>query len=559
MINNKILALKYRPQEFKDLIGQEVMAQTITNAIKLGKTPNAYLLTGIRGVGKTTTARLIAKALNCEKKFYKSEKCEEGEYCHCAEIVNSNHMDILEMDAASKTGIDDVRELIENAKYSPTSAKFKIFIIDEVHMLSKQAFNGLLKTLEEPPPRLKFILATTEVRKIPVTILSRCQRFDLKRVNLEKLFLHLKDIAKKEDGSISDSALQLIAKASEGSVRDAISLLDRALISQSISNKEIQDQDVRLMLGLADRSKLIFLFKEILLGNQKNATNHLKELIDSGLDAKNFLNDILEILYLFNRRINLGPIEKDLMISESEVQLIDAYSKNLDVQDLGIFWQLTIKTMDDLRVVGNENLALEMYVMQLVHLKNIDQRNEVFTKSDSSGESVLSKKISSLEVNESEDTKIKNAYKNQLKSVDQVQTSLAESPELQSETLKFLEIKTFEKLIQVATKEKEVELKYDLERNINLVSFLPGNINITFNEKLNKNFIKILAEKLLKWTGERWIISLSKNQGEKTFYEKNLADKKNKLEKEMNSSVVRDFLSVFPESKLINVTEDENA
>ena len=559
MIKNKILALKYRPQEFKDLIGQEVMAQTITNAIKLGKTPNAYLLTGIRGVGKTTTARLIAKALNCEKKFYKSEKCEEGEYCHCAEIVNSNHMDILEMDAASKTGIDDVRELIENAKYSPTSAKFKIFIIDEVHMLSKQAFNGLLKTLEEPPPRLKFILATTEVRKIPVTILSRCQRFDLKRVNLEKLFLHLKDIAKKEDGSISDSALQLIAKASEGSVRDAISLLDRALISQSISNKEIQDQDVRLMLGLADRSKLIFLFKEILLGNQKNATNHLKELIDSGLDAKNFLNDILEILYLFNRRINLGPIEKDLMISESEVQLIDAYSKNLDVQDLGIFWQLTIKTMDDLRVVGNENLALEMYVMQLVHLKNIDQRNEVFTKSDSSGESVLSKKISSLEVNESEDTKIKNAYKNQLKSVDQVQTSLAESPELQSETLKFLEIKTFEKLIQVATKEKEVELKYDLERNINLVSFLPGNINITFNEKLNKNFIKILAEKLLKWTGERWIISLSKNQGEKTFYEKNLADKKNKLKKEMNSSVVRDFLSVFPESKLINVTEDENA
>jgi len=559
MIKNKILALKYRPQEFKDLIGQEVMAQTITNAIKLGKTPNAYLLTGIRGVGKTTTARLIAKALNCEKKFYKSEKCEEGEYCHCAEIVNSNHMDILEMDAASKTGIDDVRELIENAKYSPTSAKFKIFIIDEVHMLSKQAFNGLLKTLEEPPPRLKFILATTEVRKIPVTILSRCQRFDLKRVNLEKLFLHLKDIAKKEDGSISDSALQLIAKASEGSVRDAISLLDRALISQSISNKEIQDQDVRLMLGLADRSKLILLFKEILLGNQKNATNHLKELIDSGLDAKNFLNDILEILYLFNRRINLGPIEKDLMISESEVQLIDAYSKNLDVQDLGIFWQLTIKTMDDLRVVGNENLALEMYVMQLVHLKNIDQRNEVFTKSDSSGESVLSKKISSLEVNESEDTKIKNAYKNQLKSVDQVQTSLAESPELQSETLKFLEIKTFEKLIQVATKEKEVELKYDLERNINLVSFLPGNINITFNEKLNKNFIKILAEKLLKWTGERWIISLSKNQGEKTFYEKNLADKKNKLKKEMNSSVVRDFLSVFPESKLINVTEDENA
>ena len=342
MINNKILALKYRPQEFKDLIGQEVMAETITNAIKLGKTPNAYLLTGIRGVGKTTTARLIAKALNCTKNFAESEKCASGEYCHCAEIVNSNHMDILEMDAASKTGIDDIRELIENAKYSPTSAKYKIFIIDEVHMLSKQAFNGLLKTLEEPPPRLKFILATTEVRKIPVTILSRCQRFDLKRVSLEKLFIHLKNIAEKEKGNISDGALQLISRASEGSVRDAISLLDRALISQTIDNKQIEDEDVRKMLGLADRSKLIILFKEILSGNQKEAVNHLRELIDSGLDAKNFLNDILEILYLFNRRINLGPIEKDLMISESEIQMINEYSKNLDSQDIGIFWQMTI-------------------------------------------------------------------------------------------------------------------------------------------------------------------------------------------------------------------------
>ena len=559
MINNKILALKYRPQEFKDLIGQEVMAKTITNAIKLGKTPNAYLLTGIRGVGKTTTARLIAKALNCLKKFDEGEKCGADEYCHCAEIINSNHMDILEMDAASKTGIDDVRELIENAKYSPTSAKFKIFIIDEVHMLSKQAFNGLLKTLEEPPPRLKFILATTEVRKIPVTILSRCQRFDLKRVNLEKLLLHLKDISIKENGSISDSALQLIARASEGSVRDAISLLDRALISQSINNKEIQDQDIRLMLGLADRSKLILLFKEILSGNQKEAVNHLRELIDSGLDAKNFLNDILEILYLFNRRINLGPIEKDLMISESELQLINTYSKNLDTQDLGIFWQLTIKTMDDLRIVGNENLALEMYVMQLIHLKNIDQREEVSGEPNSHEESLLSKKTISAEINEPDDSKLKSVYKNQLKSTDQIKTNPIKNPELQSDTSKYLEIKTFEDLIQVTIKEKEVELKYDLERNVNLVNFTPGKMNITFNEKLNKNFIKILTEKLLKWTGERWIISLSKDQGEKTFYEKNTVNKKNKLEKEVNSDLAKDFVSAFPGAKLISVTEDEDA
>ena len=254
-MTNKILALKYRPQEFKDLIGQEIMAQTITNAIKLGKTPNAYLLTGIRGVGKTTTARLIAKALNCEKNTNFKKICSSENFCPtCKEIINSNHIDILEMDAASKTGIDDIRELIENSKYSPTSAKYKIYIIDEVHMLSKQAFNGLLKTLEEPPSSLKFILATTEVRKIPVTILSRCQRFDLKRVGVDQICKLLKNISIKEKGKISDDAIKLISKTSEGSVRDSISLLDRALISRSINeDKEIQEKDIRQMLGLADK------------------------------------------------------------------------------------------------------------------------------------------------------------------------------------------------------------------------------------------------------------------------------------------------------------------
>jgi DNA polymerase-3 subunit gamma/tau len=559
-MNNKILALKYRPQEFKNLIGQEVMAQTIINAIKLGKTPNAYLLTGIRGVGKTTTARLIAKSLNCLKNYDEKTNCSADNFCKsCIEIMNSRHMDILEMDAASKTGIDDVRELIENAKYSPTSAKFKIFIIDEVHMLSKQAFNGLLKTLEEPPPKLKFILATTEVRKIPVTILSRCQRFDLKRINLEKLFLHIKTIAKKENGNISDSALQLIARASEGSVRDAISLLDRALISQSINNKETQDQDIRLMLGLADRNKLILMFKEILSGNQKEAVNHLREMINNGLDAKNFLNDILEILYLFNRRINLGSIEKDLMISESELQLINSYSKNLDSQDIGIFWQLTIKTMNDLKIVGNENLALEMYVMQLMHLKNIESREEILAESYAARESTLLKTTTLAEVNESNDTKITSNSKNQLKSIDQIKTRPIKNLELQTKTFKYFEIKKFEDLIKITTSEKDVELKYDLERNVNLVSFTKGKINITFNEKLNKNFIKILAEKLLKWTGERWIISLSKDQGEKTFYEKNISDEKNKLEKGMKADLVKNFISTFPDAKLTSVAEEEDA
>ena len=553
-MNNKILALKYRPQVFQDLIGQEVMAQTITNAINLKKTPNAYLLTGIRGVGKTTTARLIAKALNCEKNKNPKINCSTDNFCQtCKEIVNSNHIDILEIDAASKTGIDDVRELIENSKYSPTSAQYKIFIIDEVHMLSKQAFNGLLKTLEEPPPSLKFILATTEVRKIPVTVLSRCQRFDLKRVKVEQLCSHLKNIAEKEKGSISDDAIRLIARNSEGSVRDSISLLDRALISQSLNNKNlIDEQNVREMLGLADKIKLISLFKEVLLGKEKEALKYLKELIDDGLDAKNFLNDILEVLYLFSRRVNLGPIEKDMSISEIELKMIEDYSKNIDMQDIGLFWQLTIKTIDDLRIVGNENLTLEMYIMQLVHLKNLEEKKEKDENDISliNPESYSEKKIDEIKSNENN-----NKVKNQLKNTNQIKTSPLKKNLLdENEKLK-IEITSFQDLIKKANDDKEIELKYDLERNVKLVSFNRGKMDISFNEKLNKNFIKNLTDKLLQWTGERWIISLSKNVEAKSIYEKNLESKKNVIEKFRKSKIAKEFERTFPDAKLIDIEE----
>jgi DNA polymerase III subunit gamma/tau len=555
-MNNKILALKYRPQEFKDLIGQEIMAQTITNAIKLGKTPNAYLLTGIRGIGKTTTARLVAKALNCENNDNSNTTCSSETFCPtCQEIINSNHIDILEMDAASKTGIDDVRELIENSKYSPTSAKFKIFIIDEVHMLSKQAFNGLLKTLEEPPPSLKFILATTEVRKIPVTILSRCQRFDLKRVSVEQLCSHLRKIADKEKGKISDDAIQLIARTSEGSVRDAISLLDRALISQTINkDKIIEDTDVREMLGLADKSKVISLFKEVLSGNESKALKYLNELINNGLDAKNFLNDILEVLYLFSRRVSLGLIEKDMSISESEIQMVNEYSKNIDMQDIGLFWQLTIKTMDDLRIVGNENLTLEMYIMQLVHLKNIEERKEIpiidSNKNNFKNEELVGKKIDG----KSTETITPNQIKNQLKSTNQIETKPLKSLAKNDQELK---ITSFQDLIDQANKEKEIELKYDLERNVKLVSFNKGAIDISFNEKLNKNFIKTLTEKLLLWTGERWIISLSKNTLAKSVYEKKLENKTNEITEFKKSKIEQDIKKAFPDAKLIDLKEGE--
>ena len=556
MKKNKILALKYRPQEFKNLIGQEIMVQTITNAIELGKTPNAYLLTGIRGVGKTTTARLIAKALNCQKNDDKKISCNTDKFCStCEEIVNSNHMDVLEMDAASKTGIDDVRELIENSKYSPTNAKYKIFIIDEVHMLSKQAFNGLLKTLEEPPPSLKFILATTEVRKIPVTILSRCQRFDLKRVNIDSLCKHLSKISTQENGKITEEAIRLIARTSEGSVRDAVSLLDRALISQTLNQeKTIEEKDVREMLGLADREKILFLFREVLSGKEKEALEFLREMINNGIDAKNFLNDILEVLYLFSRRINLGLIEKDMTVSENEITLIDQYSKNIDMQDIGLFWQLTLKTMDDLRIIGNENLILEMFIMQLAHLKNIEDKKEIHADNFENKENQKQKNLigESLK-DENLETKI-NQIKNQMKNIEQIKKKPLKDTTINN-IKNNVEIRSFQDLVDKAVTEKEIELKYDLERNVKLVSFNRGKIDISFNEKLNQNFIKNLTEKLLIWTGERWIISLSKNNNAKSMYEKNLEKKSSQLEKFEKSEISKQIKDAFPDAKLMKIEE----
>ncbi len=552
----KVLALKYRPKIFKELIGQEIIAETIANAIKIGKTPNAYLLTGIRGVGKTTTARLIAKALNCTNDNDQGKKYNKKDLCdHCRQIENSNHIDVLEMDAASKTGIDDVRELIENSKYNPTSSKYKIYIIDEIHMLSKQAFNGLLKTLEEPPEKLKFILATTDVRKIPVTILSRCQRFDLKRVGLEKIYEHIKKISDLEKGKISDKALKLLSKASEGSVRDAISLLDRALVYQSLDpGKTVDEEGVRKMLGLADKSKLIILLTHVFNGEEKKSMELLNELIDVGLDAKNFLNDFLELIYLFSRRINLGAFEKDLFISEGEKELIEKGSKDLNMQDLSLFWQLTLKAIEDLKVVSNENIALEMYLMQLMHAKLIDNKN--FEKNIEVG-STKTEKISTKEIKEVEEidnTKTINFAKNQMKNTDQIKT-YSEKDVVNN---KKFEVRSFADLIYLAEKNKEMELKYDLERNVKLANFENGNIDINFNENINKNFIKKLSQSLFEWTGKRWIITLSKNSDLKTFHEKKISNKEKLLSNEKNSATVKEMLNVFPDADLVEVKEDKD-
>ncbi len=558
MKHYKILALKYRPQNFKDLIGQEILSKTITNAIKIGKTPNAYLLTGIRGVGKTTTARLIAKALNCENSVAQKSNCNSDNFCDsCKEITNSSHIDVLEMDAASKTGIDDVRDLIENSKYSPTSAKFKIFIIDEVHMLSKQAFNGLLKTLEEPPPSLKFILATTEVKKIPITILSRCQRFDLKRVSVEQIFKHLESISKKEKGNISSKAIRIIAQVSEGSVRDGISLLDRAISYQNVNSKnEINDQDIRNMLGLADKSKVINLLREVFKGNSSEAINILQELFAHGMEAKYFLNDILEILSLMNRKLSLGSIENDKILPEEEINLINEISNGISIEDIGLFWQFTIKTIDDLRIVNDEEITLEMYVMQLLHLKGVNNSLADNTAKEIHGSHDLKKEM----LKESEDFKEKNSpkIKSQLKNTDQIKTSLKEQPKLNEEKSIKIKINTFEDVVKLANQENEIELKYDLERNVKLVNFRNGTIDISFNEKLNKNFIKILTEKLYNWTGQRWIITLNKKIGEKTIFEKKNELKNNQIDQAKKNKKIKMLLEIFEDADLIDIKKEND-
>tara|TARA_B100000029_G_scaffold513760_1_gene614329 strand:+ start:1004 stop:2698 length:1695 start_codon:yes stop_codon:yes gene_type:complete len=558
----KILALKYRPKNFKELIGQDVMVETITNSIKLNKIPNAYLLTGIRGVGKTTTARLIAKALNCNKNFFKEENCDCN---HCEEIANSKHLDVLEMDAASRTGIDDVRELIESAKYNPTSAKYKVFIIDEIHMLSKQAFNGLLKTLEEPPtPRLKFIFASTEIKKIPVTIISRCQVFYLHRVLIKDLFSNLKNILKIENGKISDKALMLIAKAAEGSVRDSLSLLDRALVGHSVKGNEIDENFVRSMLGIADRSKILNLLDYIFQGNQEKSINQLRELVDEGVEATNLLNDLLEILYFIQQKKILVKINTDLFISESEKESIEKLSNQVDSQTLIIFWQLILKVLEELSLVSNPILSLEMLIVRLVHLKDMPSYEsvlETLQKNNLEQQDTTIPKPISLDNEKAaifKESEINKIPKNQIKNVSQTKPIISTSNLEDLPNKDTLEkILSFEELIFLSSRKKEIQLKYDLENNVRLIDFSEGKIDITFNENLNKDFVRNLSKKLLEWTGNRWVITLGKEIGQKTFSETQSIKKKGLLDQEKKTDVYKKFKSIFSDAELVEVDKKD--
>ncbi len=534
-IKSQVLALKYRPQSFNDLIGHKEIATAIYNSIKNNNPANAFLFTGIRGIGKTTFARIVAKALNCGNAT--EGKCEKK--CnHCDSIANSNHIDVLEIDAASKTGVDDVRELIEFSRYPPTLAKFKIFIIDEVHMLSKQAFNALLKTLEEPPKYLKFIFATTEVKKIPITVISRCQRYDLSRIKSEELFNYLKNITIKEKKDIEDNAIKLIVKLSEGSVRDSLSLLDRATVSNN--KNSLTFEDVQKIFGYANKSSYIELLELIFLGDQEKIIDYYRKLYNSGVEPNLFLNDFLELLYFVK---NISYIEdggNNFSLNDSDYKKITSLSNEIDPSTLLLFWEFTLKTLKEINIVANPNLLVEMFLVQLTYLKkkNATQNNQQ---------------------NELNNTTIKNVdMKNNINkdAINQIKNIKQEEEKIEKK--KTLEINNLEDLIEMCFEKKEMKLKYELENNVNLVSFSNMNIEISFNDKLNKSFVKDLSEKLYDWTKNRWLISFSKEKGTMSSKEKKHIQKKKNIAEYKNSSEYKNLLEALPDIQLIDIEKKDD-
>ena len=545
--NSKVLALKYRPSDFGDLVGQEIIGETISNSVKLNKIPNAYLFTGIRGVGKTTIARIVAKSLNCSngiEKLCKDNLCE-----NCEAISASNHIDVLEMDAASKTGVDDVRDLIEFSRYGPSSAKYKIFIIDEVHMLSKQAFNALLKTLEEPPEYLKFIFATTEVKKIPITVISRCQRFDLPRIKSQELFDYIKKIKDKEKGNISDDVIRLIVKISEGSVRDALSLLDRAIITFP-NDKELDLDTAQNIFGYFDKSYLINLVQCILEGEEKKVIEIYRSIYDKGVDPKNFLNDFLEILYYFKNIDSLKVEGNNFSINDNEFKEISEISKKVDTKVLLNFWQFTLKTLEEIDLVANQNLSIEMFLVRLIYLSHITQNSNESLKMDNSNN-----KSAELKLNEEKKFENKDANENTNKTVSQIKNIFQEE---KSKKIHEEKINSFEDLIKICVEKRELHLKYELENNINLVSFKNQSIEISFNENLNKNFVKDLSLKLFEWTNLRWIIAFSKQNGKQTIKEVDKINKSQMFYSAKKSKIIKKVEEVFPDVELIDIELDKN-
>ena len=544
MQQKKVLALKYRPIVLQDLIGQEIISETIFNSIKFNKIPNAFLFHGIRGTGKTSIARIIAKALNCENGI---ENLCKNKFCkNCEAISSSNHLDVIEQDCATATGIDSVRDLIEFCRYPPSMGKFKVLILDEIQAMSKAGAQSLLKILEEPPNYVKFVFCTTEIKKILVTMLSRCSRFDLSRVKHDTLFAYLKKIKVLENGNISDDALKLICKCSEGSVRDALSLLDRALLNNS-ENKEISLNDAQEMFGHFDKSKIIELLKYVLEADESKIIKIYKQLYEAGVDCSTFLNEFLEILYYLKNIKSIKSSGNNFDLNDKEYDILSNLSSQVSESTLLLFWQFTINTMQEIKIVSNQNISIEMFLIRLLYIKekklNEDENNETDCTNVSENKNDLINKFK-------EDTKPVNQIKNVVQKDEVVDKDLGK--------LQLNEIKSFKDLLKICNEKKEMSLKYELETNVNLVNFESNKIEISFNENLNKDFVKILSTKLFEWTNKRWIIAFSQLKGDLSVKEEISKGKMNIINEFKNTKKYKKILEIFNDIELVEVEKKDD-
>lgn len=527
----KVLARKYRPQNFSDLLGQEVMVDILSNAFRSGRLAHAYMLTGVRGIGKTTTARLLARALNYATNEVDQPTIDITEYgIHCKEIMESRHIDVLEMDAASRTGIADIREIIDSVSYSTTSARYKIYIIDEVHMLSKSAFNGLLKTLEEPPAHVKFIFATTEVQKIPLTILSRCQRFDLKQLDEENMMRLLTRVCESENVNIENNILSIIGRAAAGSARDALSILDQT-ITLSEYDSSIDEGSVRNMLGLSDNSLIIDLFEYIVSGNIQEALGVIKLQTERGGDPLNIITNLGEIIHE-STLLKVAKEKKDNLIlgPENFTRLI-ALQEKLDIKKLSRFWQMTLKASEEIKNSFNAFSALEMVVIRMAYVSDLPSPEEIINSLET--DDMIKKK-------NLVDGSSKNDHSDHSKNKKEITT-----------------INSYEKIIDIAGQNKNLILKKFLQEDVRLVSFESGHIDINVDEG-NEEIIKDLIAKLYEWTEQRWIINVSTKRGEDTILEKEKQKQDNIIDELSNTDDMKKVFEAFPETEITSVNKIEN-
>lgn len=526
--NNVVLARKYRPQIFADLLGQEALVQTITNAIQQNKLAQAYLLTGIRGIGKTTSARIIAKGLNCIGEDGQGGMTPNpcGKCRHCIDITNDSDIDVIEIDAASNTGVDNIREIIEGAKYNPVSARFKIYIIDEVHMLSKAAFNALLKTLEEPPERVKFIFATTEIRKVPITIVSRCQRFDLKRISEKPLAEYLQKIAKLEKADLPLDVALLLSHAAEGSVRDSLSLLDQTLVH---FQDEITLKNVQKMLGLADRETLFSLYEDMLLGNIQSVFNNLEEQYALGAEPLQILQDLMTLTYDLTCAKALKNINNNTLLLPHEKVKIAEMAEKFSMGTLTLFWQLLTKASEEIKRASNPLHSLQMVLIRLMYASQIlDSPEKMLAQVKEVPSSFASVSIQTKEV-----------------------ISKQQPP---AEPVPPPAFHSMAELAELARTHAEQLLGHYIESAIHLISLENKKISCSFAPSAPKTLAVDLLRFLEKLTGEKWILDVQKVGGNPTEKEKKVQKEKLAMDHLKERPDVNSILKQFPGAKIDKIT-----